>query len=174
MTNEQRFWETFFALAGQDAKKDMAKFDEFYAVEFNGAKSATQPTPLSKELVMQAHSKAEKVILATNPLFPRQGVLTRLGWIGLGEDDFDYITTYENSSYCKPNPKYYGEIMEKCALRPEECIMFGNDMDEDARAAAGAGIQTFLVKDCLINKHGLEHSGPSGSLADAIEFVKAM
>ena len=173
-TNEQRFWDTFFSLQGQEAKKDMDKFNEFYAVEFNGAKAATQPTPLSRKLVNAAREKADKVILATNPLFPRQGVLTRLNWVGLGEDDFDYITTYENSSYCKPNPKYFQQIMQQCDLSAQQCIMFGNDMDEDITAAAEAGIKTYLVNDCLINRHGLEYTGPSGTLADAIEYVESM
>jgi HAD superfamily hydrolase (TIGR01509 family) len=174
VTNEQRFWQTFNNIMGENSKIDREKFDEFYAVEFNGAKAATQPTPLAKQIVDAARVKADKVILATNPLFPRQGVLTRLGWIGLTEGDFDHITTYENSSYCKPNPKYYGQIMKKFDLTPDECIMFGNDMDEDATAAAGAGIETFLVTDCLINRSGSCHPGPSGSLDDAIEYIKAM
>ena len=42
---------------------------------------------------------------------------------GLSTDDFALITTYDNSSYCKPNPKYYVEILEKFGLKPEECLM---------------------------------------------------
>ena len=72
------------------------------------------------EKVKQA---GHKVILATNPIFPREAVLSRLSWIDLTQDDFDYITTYEISHYCKPNPDYYKEILENCNLQPAECVM---------------------------------------------------
>ena len=166
------FWETFFALMGQDKEKDMDKFNEFYAVEFNGAISSTQPTPLARQLVDAARAKAKRVILATNPLFPRVGVISRLGWLDLKEEDFDYITTYDNSSYCKPNPMYFTQLLEKCGVAPETCIMFGNDMDEDAQCAAAAGLKAYLVTDCLINKNGAPMDFPHGTLAEALEYIK--
>ncbi len=41
-------------------------------------------------------------------LFDLDGTL-----LPMDQDDFEWITTYENSSYCKPNPAYYFEIMRK-------------------------------------------------------------
>ncbi|MBR1566518.1 MAG: HAD hydrolase-like protein, partial [Oscillospiraceae bacterium] len=59
----------------------------------------------------------------------------------------------ENSSTCKPNPAYYREILQKRGLRPEECLMVGNDVDEDM-VAETLGMKVFLLTDCLINKNG--------------------
>ena len=105
--NDQRFWEVFAGAMGRDILKLRPVFDQFYADEFNGAKAATSPNPLAKIAVEGLRGRGLQVVLATNPLFPAVGVATRLGWIGLTPGDFQYVTSYENSSYCKPNPAYF-------------------------------------------------------------------
>lgn len=72
-----------------------------------------------------------KTVLAINPIFPRSAVESRIGWAGLDVSDFEYITTYENSWYCKPNPEYYNEILSKLNLQSGECPIVGNDVTED-------------------------------------------
>ncbi|MBQ7836879.1 MAG: HAD family hydrolase [Clostridia bacterium] len=70
--------------------------------------------------------------------------------MGLSENDFDLITSYDSDCYCKPNPKYYLSICERMGVDPEDCLMIGNDEREDAYAANAAGLDTYLVTDCLI------------------------
>ena len=41
-----------------------------------------------------------------------------------------------------PNPKYFVEAAERFGLKPEECLMVGNDAEEDV-AAMKAGMQVF-------------------------------
>ena len=72
-------------------------------------------------------------------------------WAGLDPDEFDLITAYEQSHYCKPNPAYFTEILQKLRLRADECIMIGNDIVEDT-AAEKIGIKTFILTDCLIER----------------------
>ena len=57
---------------------------------------------------------------------------------GLQPEVFAPITTYENSRYCKPNPDYYREILDKLGLLPEDCIMVGNGVAEAPRQFPGA------------------------------------
>lgn len=85
-----------------------------------------------------ARRHAGKVILATNLIFPPNGVATRLSWLGLKPADFDFVTSYENSRFCKPNPHYYQEILLSQGLQAENCLMIGNDVDEDVIAAGQA------------------------------------
>jgi len=91
-------------------------------------------------------------ILATNPMFPQPATRNRMGWAGFQPKDFTAYTTYEDCHYCKPSPKYYEELLEKLELCPEECIMVGNDVEEDMIPAGGLGMQVFLLTDCIINK----------------------
>lgn len=170
--NCDRFWETFAQELGPEIKELRPVFDSFYANEFHGAKAATGENPLARRAVEGLKAKGYTVILATNPIFPAVGVATRLQWLGLAPEDFSLVTTYENSSFCKPNPAYFGEILEKAGKRPEECLMVGNDAGEDL-AALEKGVNCFLVTDCLINKGGRELRGvKTGSFADFMSYAE--
>ena len=125
--------------------------DAFYDGEFNRAVSATQPTELSDAVVKLAKSKGMKVYLATNPVFPRCATMNRIQWAGLDAEDFEVITTYEDNGYSKPNIEYFRQILTKFNLNPEECLMIGNDVEEDL-VIRRLGVKTFLVTDTMENK----------------------
>ncbi len=149
--NHDRFWDTFAAAMGEHVRALEPAFDRFYGGEFHGAKAATQPTPLAAECVALLKAKGYRLILATNPLFPLVGVESRMAWAGLNPADFERITHYGNSRYCKPNPAYYREIFELTGADPRESLMVGNDVREDL-CVAQLGCGTYLVTDCL--EHG--------------------
>ncbi len=172
-TNKDVFWRVFFGLLGESSYNDIPIFDEFYTKEFHSAKVYTQPNEKARELVEAARAKAGKVILATNPFFPRVAVKARLEWCGLSEDDFDHITEYENSSFCKPNPSYFVEICQKMNIDPTKCMMIGNNMQEDIVASKAVGMSTYLITDCLIDE-GDNAETPKGSFDDCIAFVNAI
>lgn len=173
-TNAERFWAVFDAAMGRNCRADEPVFDAFYREEFKQAVQFTRPTDRSAQLVRAARAKAERVILATNPLFPRCGQNTRLSFLDLADTDFDWVTDYENSRFCKPNPDYYREILDRFGLDPARCLMIGNDMEEDMVPASGLGMEVFLVTDCLINPKGRPLTMPHGTLADALAFVNAL
>ena len=87
--------------------------------------------PKAAKTVNALKDRGYRLVLATNPIFPLVATKNRASWAGLSVDDFELCTTYENSSFCKPNIKYYGEILSKLGMAPEECLMVGNDVDED-------------------------------------------
>lgn len=169
-TNCDVFWKTFADMLGQRAYEDIPKFDAFYGGRFNEAIKYTSPTPNAKKALERAHMCADKVILATNPMFPTVAVRSRLDWAGLSYDDFDYATDYFNSYYCKPNPQYFSSIAEKFALDPAKCLMIGNNSDEDAFASMAAGFSAFLLTDCLICENEMPNC-PSGDYNDLLKFL---
>ena len=132
-------------------------FNGFYANEFDRAKTVCGHTPDAAELIRKLRAAGIKVVLASNPVFPETAQKKRMQWAGVDPDDFEYITTYENSHYCKPNTKYYAELLEKLGYKAEDCIMVGNDVNEDM-CAAEIGIKTFLLTDCMINAEGKDIS----------------
>lgn len=119
--------------------------------------------------------KKVPIALATNPIFPEIATMQRIDWAGLDPKDFDLITTYENSYSCKPNPTYYKEVLTKLGVTEDEykdCLMIGNDVDEDVVAARQIGMQTYLITDCMINKHNVDISDiPHGSFEDLVEWL---
>lgn len=172
-SNEEVFWKYFGSVYGEDKVKDRAVFDKFYLNEFKKTKAFCGENKLAKEIVDFCGGMGLKVVLATNPIFPLDGMLTRLGFIGLDEDDFDYIASYENSKYSKPNPKFLSEIMKKLKLNPDEVIMFGNDEVEDGSCAESLGIKLFLVGDNIIKDREHEHSYPTLKYSEVINAVMA-
>lgn len=169
--NCHRFWQVFGDILGEKARLLRPEFDDFYAREFNGAKASVGENPLAKKAVQGLREKGYDVILATNPIFPEVGVQTRLSWLGLSLKDFSLVTTYENSTYCKPNPAYYREILEKTGKRPQECLMVGNDCKEDL-AALQAGIPVYLITDCLIGGEDADLStAQTGTFQDFMAYA---
>ena len=172
-SNKDVFWKVFAGILGEHVYKDIPKFDEFYSNEFHNAKVYTAPTTLARELVDLAKTNAHKVVLATHPLFPRVAVNARLEWCGLSESDFDHVTDYDNSSFCKPNPKYFTQICEKLGIESSRCLMIGNNMQEDIAASAAAGMSTYLITDCLITD-GADIETPEGSFLECISYLKSL
>ena len=170
--NSDAFWKTFSAIFGDKAYNDIPTFDEYYRTDFVAAKAACGYNEKAVEIVNRLNKCGLKVVLATNPLFPLVAQQARISWAGLAENNFVHITHYDNSHYCKPNLKYYQEIVENLGLDPSECLMVGNDVNEDM-IAAKLGMKVFLVTDCLINADNKDISVyPHGNFDDLEKYLK--
>lgn len=172
MRNDERFWNIFAGELGEGIRDLEHVFLHFYETEFQKVAKSCGFNPEAKDVIELLKGMGFRLILATNPLFPPIATESRVRWAGLEPSDFEYITTYDNSRYCKPNPLYYQEIMEKLGLQPQECLMVGNDVVEDMMTEK-LGMKVFLLKDCLINKNNEDITRyPQGSFSELKEFVK--
>ena len=173
-TNEDVFWSTFSALCGKDAKQDIAIFDHFYRNEFQEIRHVCGFDPRAAEAIREIKAMGYRVALATNPLFPAIATHSRARWAGLDPEDFELITTYENSRHCKPNPAYYQDVVNSLGVKPEECLMVGNDVGEDMIAQT-LGMKVFLLTDCLISKTGADiDQYPQGSFPELMAFIREL
>ncbi len=172
LTNEEVFWTHFKKSYSEEKIKDKKIFDSFYVHEFKNTKSSCEENPLAKEIVQFVRNEHLLSILSTNPIFPYQGTLTRMNFIGLKEEDFDYITAYENSYYCKPNPKYFESLLKQFALKPEEVIVFGNNDVEDYLCAKQCHIKCYLVGKHLILHPEQKLNAPMISMEEIIPTIK--
>ncbi len=150
LANEKVFWRAFEEIYGEGVIDDMKYFDKFYVEQFDGLSEYCGFNAEAKQTVEYAKGMGLRTVLATNPVFPEIATHKRMSWAGFVPEDFELCTTYENSHYCKPYPAYYGEILEKLGLSPEECLMVGNDVRDDMTAGM-LGMKVFLLTDCLIN-----------------------
>lgn len=172
-SNEAAFWKKFAGIFGEKALADKPLFDEFYEKEFQTAKGLCGLNPNAAIAVHTVKEMGLRVALATNPIFPAVATQSRIRWAGLEPEDLELYTTYENIGFCKPNPDYYREIAERLGVRPEECLMVGNDVTEDM-VASETGMQVFLLTDCLINKERKDISVyPRGSFRQLIDFIES-
>ena len=150
-TNEDVFMEDFKKRIDVDLKRYKERFDSFYDEGFLKTRDSVAENKLIQRSVNILKEKGYRVVIATNPLFPAKAVYHRVRWAGFEPSDFDYITHYENSSYCKPQVQYYKEILDKINKTATECMMVGNDVQEDL-VASEIGMKTFLIKDHIIHR----------------------
>lgn len=170
MTNEDRFWSVVSKTYDQiDFLKE--SFYSFYQNEFKALDSYIHKTYHPKEIIEYLRSKDYKVILATNPVFPKIATTERMKWAGLTPEMFDDITTYEDCLYCKPNHRYFEEILKKHNLKPEDCIMVGNDVDDDF-SDLPLGMDGYLITDYLINRKEKTLPVEDYTLDEFLQFIK--
>ena len=174
ITNEDAFWQVFTKRFGEKAIKEKATLVEFYRNEFPKIQTSCGYNPKAKWAVDKLKEMGYRTILATNPLFPALATAHRINWAGFETDEFEFFTAYEDSHYCKPNTAYYKEVLDRTGLKPEDCLMVGNDATEDMIAET-LGMKVFLLTDCLLNKNNVDISKyPQGSFDELIEYVKAL
>ena len=169
--NEDAFWKRFVDIYGDKVLADKPVFEDFYKNEFQDARLFCGFNPKAAETVRSLKDKGYRVVLATNPLFPSIATESRIRWAGLEPSEFDLYTTYENTSYCKPNLDYYRDILKRINCRPEECLMVGNDVGEDMVVEA-LGMQVFLLTGCLINTQKKDITAyPHGSFEQLLSML---
>lgn len=173
LTNAQVFARHFFPKVGREEAEMMPLFDAFYREKFPALIAACPGVPgLARKVVQTAVDKGYEIALATNPLFPRAAIEERMRWVGVDQMPWRLITTYEEMHACKPQPAFYREVLERIGRQPEECLMVGNDVQEDG-VAGRLGIRLFFVTDFLMDREGVplapEHSG---TLADFLHRLE--
>lgn len=172
ITNEEVFINKFNQLVNGNINEYMKRFDYFYDTAFHKTREAVKSHILIKESIEILKKKNYKLVIATNPLFPRKAIYLRINWAGLNPEDFEYITCYEANHYCKPQLQYYKEVLEIINRKPEQCLMVGNDVQEDM-IAGKLGMQTFLITDHIIHRTSDEIlSTYKGDYNDFYTFVK--
>ncbi|MGE5550004.1 MAG: HAD family hydrolase [Bacteroidota bacterium] len=169
LTNLEVFWQGFPASLGVERTVLEPIFARFYEAEFPKLRPAGAMNPAARRLVRTLLARGYTPVIATNPLFPKQAILERLSWAGCADLPYAYITCGEEMHYCKPNLEFFTEILARIGRTPAECLMVGNDMEEDM-VAQRLGLATALVTDCLIDRGRLgacpDWRGTLAELAD--------
>lgn len=154
MTNCQAFWQNLSELTDLQRDEIEPIFESYYENEYDAAALPSKKNPPAEKMLLQLQRKGYRLFLATAPYFPKLAIEKRLQWAGLDSKYFEYITTYDTCCYCKPNWRYYKEILDKFHLEPEETLMVGNDAEQDT-PCQDAGIDCWLITDHLINEKNL-------------------
>lgn len=151
ITNQEVFMNSFGELIDGNIDTYMERFDTFYDKGFLNTRESVFEVPIIKQSVQNLKKKNYQLVLATNPIFPQKAIHHRINWAGFDPSDFSHITSFEKSHYCKPNIQYFKEILEIIGKSPEQCLMVGNDVQEDC-VASQLGMQTYLIKNHMIHR----------------------
>ncbi|MDO4437119.1 MAG: HAD family hydrolase [Coriobacteriaceae bacterium] len=121
---------------------------EFYEREVLPKKNdriiAARPREGAHKAVQAVLDRGLRIALLTNPSFSRTCIECRMGWGDMLDMPFELVTTWENSTRCKPCAGYYLESLERLGLAPEETLMVGNDPKRDFPSPA-IGLRTAYV-----------------------------
>jgi HAD superfamily hydrolase (TIGR01549 family) len=147
VSNEEAFWSTFSGRTGLERAMLEPQLEKFYREEFRRLESITKRRPAAVQSVRVCLDRKLKVVVATNPLFPRSAVEQRMAWAGVPATEFDFalITTYENMHAAKPHSAYYQEIVDWVGVQASEALMVGDDWRNDIVPASGLGMYTYWV-----------------------------
>jgi len=173
--NKDVFWEDFFPKMPFDKKEELFPiFDEFYEKDFPTLSGIVKKNPVPAQVLNAALKKGYNLVIATSPIFPESAIYERLRWIDALDFPYKLVTTYENMHFSKPHVEYYQEILEVIQKSPDECMMIGNDVEEDL-AAGLLGMKTYLVTDHMLNRNNLDiKCDHCGSLNDLLDFVEKL
>lgn len=172
-TNEACFYEALSRMADVDPVEVEAAFNHFYENGFGKLKQHTRTEEKIAQVIRLVQQKGYRLILATQPLFPRIATNQRIAWAGLSPDNFEYISYYDNSCYCKPNPKYFEHILDHIGATADDCYMVGNDVKDDM-SAIGFGFEGFLVLDHVVGDIGKVPICKKGDYSDLLSFAESL
>ncbi len=146
-TNRAVFWKRFEEMTGKTVEEMEPFFDQFYETVFPQLCDACAKRPIAAEMVQACFDRDLKVVIATNPVFPRRAVEERLAWAGLPVDSFPFtlVTSYENMHATKPNVAYYREILQQVEVQPNRAVMIGDDWENDIAPAKSIGLRTYWI-----------------------------
>lgn len=121
--------------------------DRFYAEVFPSLQTLTSPRPEAVELVKTAIQCGFRIVIATNPLFPRSAIEHRLTWAGLPVNNyqFELVSSYETLHFSKPKPAYFAELLGRLGWPEGPVLMVGDDLQNDISGARRLGLPVFWI-----------------------------
>ena len=109
-----------------------------------GLRAMAKPIAGAADVVRAMHERGLKVVVATMPIYPRDVMLERLRWAGVQSDWIDHVACLEANRSAKPHRSYFLEMADAVGAQAEECLMVGDDEDQDMPALS-AGMAVHLL-----------------------------
>jgi FMN phosphatase YigB (HAD superfamily) len=173
-SNQEVFLEAMQNLCDHDPEMLWNRFMRFYEGPFDVLKEHIQPNPNMLKAVNHLYDHGYQLAIATNPLFPKLAVDKRIQWANLDSQKFQYVSSFEGNASCKPQLKFYQEVIGALNVKAEHCLMVGNDPLEDM-IAKQMGMRTYLLEDYMVKRDDVEPMwDEAGSTEDFLDFVYSL
>ena len=171
--------ETFMMYAASVLEYPVDKLEremtDFYETDYAAVKKVIKSKPEMIRAADVLRRKGYKLIVTTNPLFPLAALRHRLEWGGQHLSDFDFITSYETSTFAKPDPRYYDEVIARLGLDRSQTVIVGNDFKEDVCTGKRAGMLAYYLTDSPIPADDETYIADfEGNSADFLAFAESL
>jgi len=173
LTLNQVFDKNFYPFLGVTREDMRDEIDSFYDNVFPSLSGITRPIRGVVETIEWAFTAGHRVVIATNPLFPRKAIEHRLRWAGLPPEKYPFrlISSYEQFHFLKPHPAYFAETLGRLGWPDGPVVMIGNDVEQDLVPADALGLATYHALDTS-SRNGFAASG-HGLIADLRPWLEA-
>lgn len=172
-TNEARLKRLLVQEAGAPLAEEVLRaLEAHYASDYNQIRTIIQDRSIAVEALELVRQYGAVPVVATNPISPASCIHARMAWAGITPEQFALVTTYDKFHYTKPDPRYYLEVLQQLGARPEECLMIGNDTDEDMEGAIGAGIEAYLMTDFVMDRRDSVARYRHGTAREMLAFLE--
>jgi len=102
---------------------------------------------LGAQQVLESLSGKFTCIIATNANHSGTGeMIDALKRVG-ADKYFHHFFSSKDLGYQKPDPRFFGSIVDKLGFEPGNCVMIGNLYEKDIVGAKAAGMQTVLFDE---------------------------
>lgn len=175
-TLEENFDGFFYPYLGLKKADLHQTIVDFYENKFPSLREKTQQINGIPSLMKKLLADGNKIIIATNPLFPKRAVEHRLAWAGLSpsEFNFDLITSFENFHFAKPDPAFIAEALAQIGWPDYPVVFIGNDWEMDIKPAEILGIPTFYLGKPLNNQEGRHSLSTNGDHDDITNWIDSV
>jgi FMN phosphatase YigB (HAD superfamily) len=170
-TKQDVFERDFYTRIGIPKEDLIEVIDEFYNDVFPKLSVSINPRPDAVPSVEWAVSQGHRVAIATDPLFPRKAIYLLLKWAGFDPDQFEFISTSENSHFNRTHVAYYAEMLGRLGWLAGPVLMVGNDVQRDLIPADRLGLKTYFINDESDSSPGFETG--RGNFADLRPWLES-
>ncbi len=170
-TLQEVFETEFYSQLGMPKSDLTAEIDDFYDNVFPALESVTKRREGTKELVEAAFAKGYRVVIATDPLFPRKATFHRIRWAGLEPERFELVSSFETFHFTKSHPAYYAEVLGRLGWPDGPVLMVGNDVERDLVPAQKMGLAAYQVDGALASGTALQ-AARRGNLIDLRRWLE--
>lgn len=155
-TLEQIFDSSFYETLGMQKEELKDTLDDFYDHIFPTLEVHTQKRVETASFIEWALMRGFRVVIATDPFFPRKATYHRIRWAGIDPDRVELISTFEHFHFSKTHPAYYAEVLGRLGWPEGPILMVGNDVTRDLEPAHRLGLATYWIDGDSTSSPGFE------------------
>ncbi len=171
-TLREVFEDVFCPQVGMSREELDIHIKEFYSKVFPTLQIHTSEKTETKPFIDWALKQGYRIVIATDPILPKAATWHRIRWAGLDPEQFDFISTFDNSHFTKTHSAYYAEMLGRIGWPEGPVLMVGNDMQRDILPARQLGLATFFV-EAETGSTSEPEAGPHGSLLDLRRYLES-
>jgi FMN phosphatase YigB (HAD superfamily) len=164
-TLQEIFEADFYPRLGIPKEVLTDALESYYDEVFPTLRHVTSPVEDAAGFVGWAISQGYRMVIATDPLFPRKATHHRLRWAGFKPEQFQLVTSFEDFHFSKTHPSYYAEVLGRLGWPDGPVLMVGNDLERDILPAQKLGLATYQIVTESASGVGPE-ARARGSLSD--------